>query len=302
MAITNKNPAANSVIAPADSFTFDIDDTYTSLVVKVTQSGGDEYAYDFALGGAQAGYVVTIEDIGIQDRVTVTRSAGWDKEPVSVTVVENETGSIVTTQFQYYLTSTKVYPDGMQPYNDAYEGSLIVTEEDVQVRGDVGWADFNGTDFDLVDMGNGKVRVNANASLKAAGGGGGVSLGGIGKWTIQNVAGGGTPTGGGIVINSSDNTAVTSILMDTTTSEGQNYEQWLQTFDALNEGLTITVYSEDGTEWFSSPVSGMSLGTSNYRNFTINHADKTNSGAHTWARSEERRVGKECRSRWSAYH
>jgi len=286
MAIENTNPLTNSVIGPADGFSFDIDQTYTSLVVKVGASGGDEYAYDYALGGAQSGYVVTIEDIGIQDRVTVTRSSGWDKEPVAVTVVENESGSIVTTQFQFYLTSTVLYPDGMQPYNDAYEGTLIVTEEDVQVRGDVGWADFNGTDFDLVDLGNGKIRVNANETLKqvgGGGGGGGVSLGGIGKWTIQNVAGGGTPTGGGIVINSSDNTAVTILLMDTTTSEGQNYEQWLQTFDALNEGLTVTVYSEDGTKWFSSPVSGMSLGTPNYRNFTINHADKTNSGAHTWA-------------------
>jgi len=78
MAITNKNPAANSVIGPADSFSFDIDHTYTSLVVKVTQSGGDEYAYDSTLGGAQAGYVVTIEDSGMHERVTVTRTAGWE--------------------------------------------------------------------------------------------------------------------------------------------------------------------------------------------------------------------------------
>jgi len=287
MAITNINPASNSVVGPADSFSFDIDQTYTSLVVKISAAGGDEYAYDYALGGAQAGYTVTITDLGSQDQVSISRDAGWDKEPVPVTVVENETGSIVTTQFQFYLTSTRIYPEGMQPYSDAYEGSLIVTEEDVQVRGDVGWIDYEGDDFDLTDMGNGKVKVAANASLKGGGPGGGSGLGGIGKWTIQNVAGSGTPTGGGIIINSSDNTAITSILMDTTTADGQVYEQWLQTFDALGEGLTITVYSSDGTKWFSSPVSSMALGTANYRNFTINHADKTNSGAHTWTVSDE---------------
>jgi hypothetical protein len=291
MAIENINPLSNSVIGPADSFSFDIDNTYTSLVVKIGAAGGDEYAYDYALGGAQTGYTVTITNLGSQDRITVKRDSGWDKEPVAVTVVENETGSIVTTQFQLYLTSTKLYPEGMQPYSDAYEGTLIVTEEDVQVRGDVGWIDYNGTDFDLVDLGNGKVRINANETLKQGGAGGptpGPSLAGIGKWTVVNVAGGGTPAAGEIIINSSDNTAVTSILMSTTTEDGQNYDEWFQRFTNLTEGLTLTVYdAETGTKWFSSAVSSMSLGTANYRNFTLNHADKTNSGAHTWAVNDE---------------
>ena len=32
------------------------------------------------------------------------------------------------------------------------------------------------------------------------------------------------------------------------------------------------------------------------------YGDITRSDAWTWARSEERRVGKECTSRWSPYH
>lgn len=181
MAITNKNPAANSVISPADSFAFDIDDTYTSLVVKVTQSGGDEYAYDSTLGGAQAGYVVTVEDIGSQDRVTITRSAGWNKEPTSILVVENETGSSVQTAYQYYLTATAIYPEGMQPYAAAYDGSLLVTESDVSVRNDVGWIDFDADGFEVTDMGNGKVAVGLDTLSLGA-----TSTTGMGIWTLTN--------------------------------------------------------------------------------------------------------------------
>ena len=181
MAITNKNPAANSVIAPADSFTFDIDDTYTSLVVKVTQSGGDEYAYDSTLGGAQSGYVVTVEDIGSQDRVTITRTAGWNKEPTSILVVENESGSSVQTAYQYYLTATAIYPEGMQPYAAAYDGSLLVTESDVSVRNDVGWIDFDADGFEVTDLGNGKVAVGLDTLSLGA-----TATTGIGIWTLTN--------------------------------------------------------------------------------------------------------------------
>ena len=32
------------------------------------------------------------------------------------------------------------------------------------------------------------------------------------------------------------------------------------------------------------------------------HRDESGGIHHVWGRSEERRVGKECRSRWSPYH
>jgi len=168
MAITNQLPASNSVIGPGDSFAFTIDATYTSLVVKIDASGGDEYAYDYALGGVQAGYTVTITDNGATHTISVSRDAGWNKEPVTVTVAENETGSIVTTQFLYYLTSTVTYPQGMQPYNDAYEGSLIVTEGDTVVRQDVGWQDYDADDFVVTDMGSGKVKVALDPSISGS--------------------------------------------------------------------------------------------------------------------------------------
>ena len=168
MAITNINPLQNSVLGPADSFTFDIDNTYTALVIKVAQSGGDEYAYDYALGGAQAGYTVAIEVLASDHRITVTRDAGWNKEPTTVSVTENESGASTTTSFSYYLTSTAVYPEGMQPYSDAYEGSLIITEGDIQVRGDVGWIDYDENDFNVTDMGNGKVKVETVAGVGGA--------------------------------------------------------------------------------------------------------------------------------------
>ena len=63
MAISNILPAQNSVIRPGESFSFDILNGYTSLVVKVVQSSGEEYAYDFALGGAQAGYTVSLNGV-----------------------------------------------------------------------------------------------------------------------------------------------------------------------------------------------------------------------------------------------
>jgi plastocyanin len=162
MAITNITPVANSVITPADSFSFTLDDTYTALVVKATQSGGDEYAYDYALGGAQAGYTVAVTDNGDGTHtVVVSRDAGWNKEPTAISVTENETGSSTTTQFSFYLTSTAIYPEGMQPYADAYDGTLLVTEGNVTRRNDVGWIDFDATDFDVTDLGNGKVLIEA---------------------------------------------------------------------------------------------------------------------------------------------
>lgn len=165
MAITTINPVTSSVIAPGDSFSFDIDDTYTAISIVVATAGGNEVAYDGTLGGAQAGYVVTVADDGAGTHTfTVKRSAGFSTNPTTVTVVEDETGTEATTAFTYYLTGTIVYPEGMNPYNSPYVGKLIVTEDDVARRGDVGWADFDAATFNVTDMGNGKVHIEGVAS------------------------------------------------------------------------------------------------------------------------------------------
>lgn len=164
MAISNITPATNSVVAPGDSFSFDIATGYTALVIKVLTNSGEEYAYDYALGGVQAGYTVTVANAGGTDTYTVSRAAGWDREPTAITVTENQSG-VVSTEFAYYLTSTAVYPEGMQPYNNAYTGELFVTVDDVQVRRDVGWVDFEDSGFDVTDMGEGKVKVALDSSV-----------------------------------------------------------------------------------------------------------------------------------------
>lgn len=163
MAISNINPAQNSVIRPGDAFSFDIANGYTALVVKIVQSSGEEYAYDYALGGTQAGYTVVVEDLGGSDRYTISRDEGFNREPTVVKVTENVSG-VTTTEWSYFLTATAIYPEGMQPYNDSYEGTLLVTEDDVQVRNDVGWFDFDAATFSVQDLGNGKVRVIGTAA------------------------------------------------------------------------------------------------------------------------------------------
>jgi len=156
MTITNINPTANSVVAPGDSISFDIPSGYASLIIKANQSAGDEYVYDTGNGGAQVGYTATVTDIGGGvNRFTLSRAAGWDKDPTLFTVTEDA----ATTTFSFYLTSTATYPEGMQPYNDKYEGSLKVSEGDAEVRGDVGWVDFDKDTFNVFDKGNGKVQV-----------------------------------------------------------------------------------------------------------------------------------------------
>ena len=39
-----------------------------------------------------------------------------------------------------------------------------------------------------------------------------------------------------------------------------------------------------------------------YKNYKIERREELHDGAEELYRSEERRVGKECRSRWSPYH
>src|SRR2546429_8429047 len=76
---------------------------------------------------------------------------------------------------------------------------------------------------------------------------------------------------------------------------------------SLHDALPICKLSALGKLWkeppaFFSETEYRSLKTDNYR--TIRGAARTIAcrGGFSCERSEERRVGKECRSRWSPYH
>jgi len=117
MAIDTISPVADSQLDPGDSFSFRVDDTYTSITIEVETAGGWEYAYDSSLSGAQAGYTVSVTvPVAGRHLFTVSRSAGWDLSPFSIRVVENETGSPATTTTNYTLYSANDYPQSADPY------------------------------------------------------------------------------------------------------------------------------------------------------------------------------------------
>lgn len=123
MAITNRSPSPGAVIAHGDTFQFDIDDTYTSMVIKVQTATSLETAYTTAGGGTQAGYTIVVADDGAGTHTfTVSRDSGFSEDPTSIDVVENETGTSATTSWTYDLSSTQEYPEGMRPYNEASTG------------------------------------------------------------------------------------------------------------------------------------------------------------------------------------
>ena len=126
MAVSNINPASGATLAPAESFSFEVTDPYTSLLVRVTVGGGVlEAAYDDA---AATGYSVSIEDLGATHRVTVTRDAGWNDDPMKVYVLESGT---TATDWTYDVYPTQSYPEGMRPYNDSTGGTTtgVITFE-----------------------------------------------------------------------------------------------------------------------------------------------------------------------------
>ena len=116
MAIDTITPAATSLVQPGDSFSFTVDNTYTSMTIEVETSGGWEYAYDGTLGGAQAGYTVSVTVSGGRHTFVVTRDAGWNLSPTSIRVIENETGASATTTTNYVLATATSYPQTSTPY------------------------------------------------------------------------------------------------------------------------------------------------------------------------------------------
>lgn len=124
MAITAVTPASSSTIVPGDAIAFTVNDTYTSMVIRVQTSTALAAAYDTALGGAQAGYTVSVVDNGDGTHTfTVSRDAGWDADPQLIYVTEDETGSPATTNLSYNLAGGEAaFPQGSVPYNQLSDG------------------------------------------------------------------------------------------------------------------------------------------------------------------------------------
>lgn len=120
MAITSVTPASSSTIQTGDSFSFTVDDTYTSMVIQSQSDTALESVYNSATTGAQAGYTVTVVDNGDSTHTfTVSRDAGWEVSPQLVYVTEDETGSSATTNLSYLLQVEQTFPQGQSPYNGA---------------------------------------------------------------------------------------------------------------------------------------------------------------------------------------
>jgi len=162
MAIDTISPVQSSVINPGDSVSFLVDDTWTSMVIQVQAAAGLEAA--FSGGVPQPGYTVSITNAAGRDTFVVSRAAGWNKSPQQVIVTEDESGGSTQTTLSWFLSTTSVYSQGYQPYNAVSTGSLIVSEDDVVTRSDVGQIDFDDATFNVTDLGNGKVGVAAIAA------------------------------------------------------------------------------------------------------------------------------------------
>lgn len=156
MAISLITPVSGSLIRYGDDVSFTIPNTYTSLVISVFEDAGTVVAYDSSVG-TTGGYTTKFEVSGGNQIVTISRDAGWDKDPQVIRVVEDSAGPSVQTDITYDLTVTATFPEGRNPYNPIAVGDLIVTDTGVSVRTDVGWIDFVG--FTVVDNGNGKITI-----------------------------------------------------------------------------------------------------------------------------------------------
>ena len=113
MAISLITPTSGSTIDPGDAFSFTITDGWATLSVEVDTDLATEYAYDSALGGAQAGYTVVVTP-GAGDAVyTISRDSGFNISPTNIRIIEDA----ATTAISYSLTAEQLFPQGKAPYN-----------------------------------------------------------------------------------------------------------------------------------------------------------------------------------------
>lgn len=170
MSIELISPPPKSTIEKGRGISFTIDDTYTSMLIKVDTDGGTETAYDGTSGGAQSGFTCVVSDDGSQHTFTLKRTAGWALSPVNISVTENETGDSAVTEFGYELSGQRrfarpekpVGPEDFPKLRISTSGDSEVTIEDVE------WIDVvSGTLPDGMDVTNPadeKARLEALAS------------------------------------------------------------------------------------------------------------------------------------------
>lgn len=182
MAIDTILPAANQTVQPASSVSFIVDDTYTSLVIKYQSSTALESVYNSGAGGAQSGYTVTVVNAGGRDTFTFTRDAGWETDPLQLSVTENETGAQATTTWTYDLFPTTEYPEGMNPYNSQGELFLILQNNGITIAGDIGILNA-GANITATADGNGRVTLSVGSGTGDVTAENSPNSGEFGKWT-----------------------------------------------------------------------------------------------------------------------
>lgn len=170
MAIELISPPPKSTIEKGRGISFTIDDTYTSMLIKVDTDGGTETAYDGTSGGAQSGFTCVVSDDGSQHTFTLKRTAGWALSPVNISVTENETGDSAVTEFGYELAGKVIFPRPTKPVEPTdFQKLRISTSGDSEnLYDDVEWIDVvSGTPPDGMDVTNPadeKARLEALAS------------------------------------------------------------------------------------------------------------------------------------------
>lgn len=255
MALSLITPVANSVILAGDGITFSVADTYSSLIITITADAGAEVAYNSATG-AGAGYSVVLANAGGTDTFTVKRDLGWNREPTVINVAVLDAGGDFTEEWSYFLGTQRLFPQNSQPLNPIYVGTLIITENQVQVRDDVGWIEFDPDDFNVADSGLGKVTITSAA---ATGGVGSPQANYLFDDVNQSAS---DPFSSKFKTNTVDPTAATEIYISDTGFSGDDNTQALTLLKAGNgivlrtggEGwalFRLTADAVDNGSWFT---------------------------------------------------
>lgn len=126
MAISNISPTQATILDRGLGVSFDIDDTWTTVLIKVQTATALVTAYSTALGGVQGGYSVTVTTAGSVDTFTLTPDTGWDQSPQLIYVIEDETGSSAQTDLSWNLSGTLTFPQSGNPY-EITEGVLVTS-------------------------------------------------------------------------------------------------------------------------------------------------------------------------------
>jgi hypothetical protein len=117
MAIDLITPQPKNNILAGAKLSFRVDDTYTSMTIVVSVSTGGDWATAYnSSSGAQSGFSVTVKVDGSYHIFTISRDVGWDTNPVTIRVTENETGTSKITEYSYDLQGNRPFPPPTRPY------------------------------------------------------------------------------------------------------------------------------------------------------------------------------------------